>query len=178
MNPSNSVEKSNMSRNKPIKALWACRRSLAVSKICWKRSRKAYSVRSRGSFPNNASSFCLSSRDNSCGSRRNSHSSARNSLLGLRQLGLVRPRDFFPLVIDRRVEQLRHVEAIDYGLGVGQPFPAGIVERRGHVGPVGLYLLPLPFAQFFQAFLGRGLIAPVRHRQHFGLFGVGQVRED
>src|SRR5262249_4748726 len=44
-----------------------------------KRTRIAYSCRSRGSLRNNPSSFSLSSRDSSFGSRRNSHTSERNS---------------------------------------------------------------------------------------------------
>src|SRR6516225_5938836 len=173
MNPSNSSEKSSMSRNKPTKARSALCRSWAVSKIFWKRNRSSYSARSRGSFPNSARSFCLSGPDNSQGLRRNSHISERNSFRWtFDSLALYARVIFFPLLVDRLVEQLGDVKAIDHRLGLGQQRPAGVVERLGHIGPVGLHLLPLLKGQLFQAFAGRCLVPPVGHRQHLGLFGV------
>jgi hypothetical protein len=70
------------------------------------------------------------------------------------------------------------VKTIDHRLGMGQQLATGIVKRDGHVGPVSPHLLALLGRQFFQAFSGRGLIAPFGHRQHLGLFRVRQIGED
>src|SRR5262245_26374741 len=137
MKLSSSGEKSNMSRNKSIKARWARRRSWAVSKIFWNRRRNSYSVRSLGSFPNSASSFSFSVRDNVRGSRRNSHISARNSLRRtFGSFALYARVIFFPLAVDGLVELLGDVEAVHDRLGLGQQVPAGAVEGLGHVRPV------------------------------------------
>jgi len=85
---------------------------------------------------------------------------------------------FFPLAVDGLVEPLGYVEAVHHGLGVRQQLPTSMVEGHGHVGPVRLHLLPLRFGQLFQAFPGRRLVPPVRHRQHLGLSRVGQIGQD
>src|SRR5262245_2423897 len=152
MNPSNSSEKSSMSTNRPTKPRSAFRRSAAVSKILWNRCRNSYSVRRRGIFANNPSSFSASCADKACGLRRNSHISDRNSFrCALDSLALYARVIFFPLPVDGLVEQLGDVEAIDHRLGLRQQGPAGVVECLRHVRSVRLHLLPLLQGQLFQA---------------------------
>src|SRR5947209_12586499 len=114
MNPSNSSEKSSMSRKSPTRARRAFRRSQVLSKILWKRTRNSCSVRSPGTCRNSASSFCLSARVSSCGLRRNSHSKQRNSCRSaLDSFALYARQIFFPLAVDGLVKLLGDVEAID-----------------------------------------------------------------
>jgi hypothetical protein len=85
---------------------------------------------------------------------------------------------FFPLTVDGLVEVLGDVEAVYHRLGLGQPFPAGIVKCLRHVRPVGLHPLPLRRGHLFQALAGCGLVTPRCDRQHLRPPGVGQVSQD
>src|SRR6266852_3060867 len=125
-----------MSRNSTSNARSAFFRSAAVSKMFWNRTRIAYSVRSRGNFPNNSSSLACSSSVRPRGLRRNSHIRERNSFRwAFDSLALYARVIFFPLAVHRLVEQLGDVEPVHHRLGVGQQPPAGVVEGQGHVGP-------------------------------------------
>src|SRR6266851_6441192 len=166
MNDSNSGKWSSMSRNNSINLRWALRRLVAVSKILRNRTRISYSVRSCGNLWNSPSNFALSSGDSSSGRRRNSHINERNSFRSAFDNFALYPRViFFPLAVNGLVELLGDVEAVHHRLGVGQQPAAGVVERLGHVRPVGLHLPPLLRAQFFQALAGRGLVPPFGHGQ-------------
>jgi len=85
---------------------------------------------------------------------------------------------FFPLPVDDFVELLGDVKAVHHRLRRRQQRPTGIVVRLRHVRPVHLDPAPLRFAQLFQAFPGRTLIASFGDRQHFGLGRVTQVGQD
>src|SRR5215831_12860341 len=133
-----------MSRNNSTSARWAFRLSAAVSKTFWNRTRISYNVRSCGSSRNSPSSLSLSSGDRSSGRRRNSHIQERNAFRFARgSCALYARVIFFPLAVNRLVELLGDVEAVHHGLGVGQQRTAGVMERLGHVCPVGLHLPPL-----------------------------------
>src|SRR5271157_348840 len=121
MKAANSGKWSSMSRNNSINARWALRRSVALSKILWNRTRSSYNVRNGGNFPNSLSSFSLSSRESSSGRRRNSHIHERNSFRSARDSFALYARViFFPLAVDGLVELLGDVEAVDHGPGVEQ----------------------------------------------------------
>src|SRR5690348_15370461 len=165
-----------MSRYSPSSARNAFFRSPAVSKISLNRTRTSYNFRSRGSRPNNSSSFARSASAKSCGLRRNSHISDRNSFRWAFDSFALYARVIFPpLPVHGLVELLGDVEAVHHRLGVGQQPPAGGVERRGHVGPVRLHLLPLGLGQLLQAPPARRLVPPLGHGQDLRPLGVRQV---
>jgi hypothetical protein len=110
-----------MSSHNPVNDRKAFRRSAAVSKICWNRTRMSYSVRNRGNLTNNCSSFAFSSSDSSCGLRRNFHISDRNSLRSAFDSFCLYARVIFPpLPVHRRVELLGDMEAVHDGSSVRQ----------------------------------------------------------
>src|SRR3954449_1464008 len=143
MNESISGKSSSRSSHNPVSDRRAFRRSAAVSKIFWNRTRISCNARSRGSLPNSPSSLAFSSSDRPCGLRRNSHIRERNSFRSAFDSPALYARVIFPpLPVHGLVELPGHVEAVHHRTGVGQQAPAGGVERRGHVGPVRPHLPP------------------------------------
>ena len=71
---------------------------------------------------------------------------------------------FPPLPVYGLVEQLGDLEAIHHRPGLLEQAPAGGVERRPQVSPVGLHLLPLLLGQRLQTLPARRLVPPRGHR--------------
>src|SRR3954470_16031689 len=151
MNGSIAGKCSRISSHNPVSQRRACRRSLAVSKISWNRTRISRSFRKRGSFSNSPSSLAVSSSVRPLGLRRSSRISERNSFRwALVSFALYARVIFPPLPVHGLVEQLGDMEAVHDRSGIREEAPAGGMERRPHVGPVGLHLLPLLVRQLLQ----------------------------
>src|SRR5437660_10645081 len=112
----------------------------------------SYRVRSRGNLTNNRSSLAFSSSDRSCGLRRNSHISDRNSFRSaFDSLALYARVIFFSLAVDGLIELLGAMSASHHRLGVAQQPMQGIVDCLRHVRTVRLCRAALPAAHFFDA---------------------------
>jgi hypothetical protein len=87
---------------------------------------------------------------------------------------------FFPLGVQRLVEQLGYVKAIGHAARLGQKILAGFVERRPQVGSVRADLLPLWLRQLPQTRFAGGFVASLGYGQHLRMIRVrpiGQHRD-
>lgn len=87
---------------------------------------------------------------------------------------------FFPLRVQRFVEQLGHMKTIRHAAGLGQEISARLVKRRPQVGPVRTHLLTLLRRRLPQARFAGGFVSPLSYRQHFWILWVrpiGQHRD-
>src|SRR5579884_3283942 len=179
MNPSSSGKCSSIRRNSPTNSRSACRRLVAVSKISANRTRIAYSSRSCGTAPNSASNSCFCSSVSASGRLRKCHILERNCLRSARvSFALYARVIFFPLGVDRLVEQLGDVEAVHHRPRLGQQRLTGVVEGLPHVRPVRPHPAPLTFAELSQALPPRRLVAALGDRQHLGVLRVAQVGQE
>jgi hypothetical protein len=87
---------------------------------------------------------------------------------------------FFPLRVQRFVEQLGHVKTIGHAAGLGQEILARFVKRWPQVGPVATHLLTLVLRQLRQARFAGGFVPSFSYRQHFRIIcirPIGQHRD-
>src|SRR5882672_10994973 len=168
-NFASSGKASTASKKNFVRASPAACRSVVVSKIVLKRTRRSYSVRSCGMCVNNSSNLVRSFAVKSLGSRRNCHISARNSFCWARDsFALYWRVIFFSLAVDRVVEQFGHMKPINHPCRVGQELGTHAGVGCPHVDAITAHALTLLFRQTLQALRRCRLIAPLDHRQHLG----------